>query len=81
MALCNPPRVAGHHFDISPDEQGRWIVSDAEGLVGGVFLSRRDALRFALRETDGDAECVHVAAEPALAEGEPAPVSRPRWRG
>lgn len=81
MARCDPRRVSEHHFEISRDGHGRWIVSDAEGLVGGVFLSRKDALRFALRETDGDAECVHVAAEPALAAGEAVPLSRPRRRG
>lgn len=81
MGRFGPVRTSDHHFEISPDGHGRWIVSDTEGLVGGVFLTCKDALRFALREAEGDAGCVRVAAEPALAEGGTVPLSRPRWKG
>jgi hypothetical protein len=49
-----------HHFEITEDERGYWVAKDKEGLVGGVFRSRKDALRFALFEVDGDSACVRV---------------------
>ena len=68
MASFDPrPACAPHHFEISCDAHGHWRVRDEAGLVGGVFTTRKDALRFALREVAGDAAYVHVLAEPALA--------------
>ena len=52
-------------FTIRRDQRGRWVASEAHGLLGGVFLSCKEALRFALYEADGDAARVHV--EPASA--------------
>jgi hypothetical protein len=47
-------------FTIRRDQSGRWIASETHGLLGGVFLSRKEALRFALYEADGDVDRVHV---------------------
>ena len=49
-----------HHFEIAEDERGHWVAKDKEGLIGGVFRSRKDALRFALFEVAGDSACVRV---------------------
>lgn len=46
------------------DEDGRWIVRDARGLVGGVFVDRNAALRFANHETDHRPNAVHAVPEP-----------------
>ena len=71
MASFDPrPACVPHHFAVSRNGQGRWVVRDREGLVGGVFLTRKDAVRFALGEVAGDLAYVHVDAEPALAGGE-----------
>jgi hypothetical protein len=71
MASFDPRQAcAPHHFEILRDTKGHWVVRDREGLVGGVFLTRKDAVRFALGEVAGDAAYVHVCAEPALAGGE-----------
>lgn len=60
MADFAPRRVyQAHHFDIQHDCHGHWIAQDRDGLSGGTFLSRRDAIRFALFETGGDATYVH----------------------
>lgn len=68
MASFDPrPACGPHHFEVSCDAHGRWRVRDRAGLVGGVFLTRKDAIRFALGEAAGDPACVHVLAEPALA--------------
>ena len=34
-----------HHFDIKRNRHGYWIARDRDGLVGGTFLTRKDALR------------------------------------
>jgi hypothetical protein len=48
-----------HHFDIARSDHGLWRVEDRERLVGGTFRTRKDALRFAMFETDGDRACIH----------------------
>jgi hypothetical protein len=35
---------------IEPDRQGGWSVRESRGLCGGLFPSRRDAIRFAMQE-------------------------------
>ena len=47
-------------FTICRDRHGRWVVVETHGLLGGVFASRKDAVHFALREADGDADRVYV---------------------
>ena len=47
-------------FTIRRDQRGCWIARETHGLLGGVFISRREALRFALYEADGDAARVHI---------------------
>ena len=57
-----PQRVClPHHFDIRHDRRGHWIARDRDGLVGGTFLTHKDAVRFALFETGGDASHIHEA--------------------
>ncbi len=71
MADFAPRRVyQAHHFDIRHDRHGHWIARDRDGLSGGTFLSRQDAIRFALFETGGDPTYVH--------EGRTAPHRGPR---
>ena len=61
MSLFAPRRMAPrHHFEIAEDGRGHWVARDVEGLVGGIFRSRKDALRFAVDEAEGDAGCVCV---------------------
>ena len=54
---CHMP----HHFDIARSGSYCWRVTDREGLVGGVFRTRKAALRFALFEADGDRRYVHFS--------------------
>jgi hypothetical protein len=67
MSTFEPRRAATpHHFEIAEDGHGHWMATDTEGLVGGVFRTRKDALRFAMFEAEGDPACVCVLpAEPA----------------
>ena len=55
-----PGQRALRAFTIRRDNRGRWLADETHGLMGGVFASRKEAVRFALREADGDAERVHV---------------------
>jgi hypothetical protein len=49
-----------HHFEVSENGRGYWVARDEEGLIGGVFRTQKDALRFALFEAAGDSACVKV---------------------
>ena len=59
-----PLRVCpSYHFDIRRNRQGYWVARDSRVLVGGTFLTRKDALRFALFESGGDSAHVHAYPE------------------
>jgi hypothetical protein len=61
----SPPRQRVlREFTIRRDQRGRWVASETHGLLGGVFLSCKEALRFALYEADGDLARVHVEPSP-----------------
>jgi hypothetical protein len=53
--------LAPHHFEIAQNRRGYWVAKDKEGLIGGVFRTQKDALRFALFEVAGDSACVRVS--------------------
>ena len=48
-------------FVIGKDSRGRWIAQDRNGLRGGLFVSRADALKFALFENGNRPEAVMPA--------------------
>lgn len=54
------PAQIPHHFEIARNPRGYWVAKDKEGLIGGVFRTQKDALRFALFEAGGDSACVRV---------------------
>jgi len=61
MSTFTPgPVSTPHHFEIAENGQGYWEAQDREGLIGGVFRTQKDALRFALFEAAGDNVCVRV---------------------
>ncbi len=55
-----PGKSLPREFTICRDRHGRWLAVEGHGLLGGVFTTRKDALRFALREADGDAGRVFI---------------------
>ena len=59
-----PPRPS-HRFEIARNAGGHWIAHDRDGLAGGTFTSRKDAVRFALWEARGDSAQVFAAPDPA----------------
>jgi|HubBroStandDraft_6_1064221.scaffolds.fasta_scaffold2060705_1 hypothetical protein len=54
---------APYHFDIACSRAGCWTVRERTGLTGGTFVSRKEALRFALFETGGDSAQIHLSPE------------------
>ena len=61
MSSFTPHAVpVSHHFQVSENERGYWVAEDREGLIGGVFRTRKDAIRFALDEAAGETTCVEV---------------------
>lgn len=52
-------------FTIWNDGRGRWLAHEAGGLVGGWFVRRKEAVRFALHEATGDPQRVHVVPKSA----------------
>jgi hypothetical protein len=41
-------------FLVGRDRAGHWVVQDRQGLCGGLFVNRAEALRFAMHEDGGD---------------------------
>ena len=60
------PVLTPHHFEIVENGRGYWVAQDREGLIGGVFRTQKDALRFALFEAAGDSACVRVLPAPRV---------------
>jgi hypothetical protein len=56
-ALPRPAR-----FTVGRDRNGRWIVQDREGRVGGLFINEAAALHFAAEECNRNpADICHAA--------------------
>lgn len=63
MAKFAPQAIlTPYHFAITRNRRGYWVATDDEGLIGGVFRSQKDALRFALFEAAGESARVRVLA-------------------
>jgi len=45
-------------FQMGRDSRGNWVVQDDRGLRGGLFVSREQALRFAMLENGSRPEAV-----------------------
>ncbi len=79
MPIFVPQRISSSSdFDIKRSSRGYWIVRDRDGLIGGTFLTSKDALRFALFETGGDSARVHTLHRAGGAGGSLAGTTKPR---
>jgi len=45
-------------FQIGRDSRGNWVVQDDQGLCGGLFIDRTQALRFAMLENGSRPQAV-----------------------
>jgi hypothetical protein len=46
------------HFLIGKDSRGNWVVQDEQGICGGLFVDRTQALRFAMFENGNKPQAV-----------------------
>jgi hypothetical protein len=54
MSKGEPPSM----FRIGRDSHGRWVVQDQEGLRGGFFVNRAQALKYAMFENGNRPQAV-----------------------
>jgi hypothetical protein len=54
------PRSSSHAslFRIGKDSHGHWVVQDQQGLRGGLFVDRAEALKFAMFENGNRPQAV-----------------------
>ena len=62
IALTTAPRRS---FVVTQNPRGQWIARETHGLIEGVFLSQREAIRFALFEAGNRTSIVVVGPSPA----------------
>ena len=54
----SPSRAKAALFFIGRDSHGNWVVQDQQRLCGGLFVDRKQALKFALFENGGRPQAV-----------------------
>ena len=54
------PSALRRSFVVAQNERGQWVAREHGGLIEGVFLSQREAIRFALFETGSGSAAVVV---------------------
>lgn len=71
MSLIEQPVVIAHAvtapqqpcFVVGQDPQGRWVAVESHGLGGGIFRSCKDAIHYAVGETDRRPDAVTLASD------------------
>src|ERR1700692_1845977 len=76
-------------FFIGKDSHGNWVVQDHQGLCGGLFIDRAEALRFAMFENGHRPQAVvmvpgvfelDLSGKPSVVEKPPVDTDAPRAR-
>jgi hypothetical protein len=62
MAQSEPPSPRSSSlsrlFRVGKDSHGHWVVQDQQGLCGGLFVNRAEALKFAMFENGNRPQAV-----------------------
>jgi len=58
MTKGEPPSTTSSLFMIGRDSRGNWVVQDQKGLCGGLFVDRKQALKFAMFENGNRPQAV-----------------------
>ncbi|HEY4405400.1 MAG TPA: hypothetical protein VGN55_12210 [Xanthobacteraceae bacterium] len=58
MNQAEPPSSHSSLFRVGKDSHGHWVVQDQQGLRGGLFLDRAEALKFAMFENGNRPQAV-----------------------
>jgi hypothetical protein len=81
MGQLEPPSSRSQLFFIGKDSRGNWVVQDQQGVRGGLFIDRAEALRFAMFENGHRPRAVvmvpgvlelDLSAKPSIVEKPPA---------
>jgi hypothetical protein len=79
MGQLEPPSARFQLLFIGKDSVGNWVVQDQQGLCGGLFIDRAEALRFAMFENGHRPQAVVMV--PGVFEldssGKPSVVKKP----
>ena len=60
LAIPAVPPSQSRSFVVAQNARGQWVARERHGLIEGVFLTQRDAVRFALFETGSNRASVVV---------------------
>jgi hypothetical protein len=58
MNEAEPPSSHASLFRVGKDSHGHWVVQDQQGLRGGLFVGRTEALKFAMFENGNRPQAV-----------------------
>jgi hypothetical protein len=88
MGQSKPPSCSSLFF-IGRDSHGNWVVQDRERLRGGLFVDRKEALKFAMFENGHKPQAVimvpgvfelEMSRKTAAVDGQPANIDVPQER-
>ncbi|WP_337270509.1 hypothetical protein [Oryzifoliimicrobium ureilyticus] len=68
IQVSDESHTISQRFTIGHDADGRWLVCDCLGLVGGVFVDRASAIRFAVTESGRHPEAVACLPDQSVLE-------------
>jgi hypothetical protein len=81
MNKAEPPWSPSSLFRVGKDSHGHWVVQDQQGLRGGLFVDRAQAIKFAMFENGNCPQAVIMV--PGVLEldiVDPPPTARPATR-
>ena len=58
MNSVEPPSSGSHIVWIGKNARGQWVAQHQNGLYGGLFVNRADAVRYALFENGHQSEAI-----------------------
>ena len=58
MSKTEPPSPQSSLFRVGKDSHGHWVVQDQQGLRGGLFVDRAQAIKFAMFENGNRPQAV-----------------------
>jgi hypothetical protein len=82
MSKAEPPSSQSSLFRVGKDSHGHWVVQDQQGLRGGLFADRAEAIKFAMFENGNRPQAVIMV--PGVLEldiDHPPHVARPATSG
>ncbi|SFM17419.1 hypothetical protein SAMN03159423_5787 [Bradyrhizobium sp. NFR13] len=64
MIIIEPPSCGSSLVFIGKNSRGQWVAQQQNGLFGGLFVSRANAVRYALFENGHHPEAIIETASP-----------------